>query len=346
MDIVLVGLPGSGKSVIGRRLAQRHGADVHRPRRTDRVARRALDPGDLRRRGRGGLPSARARGGRRPGPGRSRHPTSGGSIATGGGAVVDPRNRWALYRGRLPVWLDGRPEVLAQRLRRSPHVRPLVSGRDPIGTIRDLAAAPRAVLRRGARSSNRASPRSAASSTRSSDACRRPVGRARATAPAAPGDDADRADRHRRRDRSSTRWPPSWTRLRAPRGRSSSANRARGRPSASEPRRALRDAGWTVEPVMLPQGEAAKRLARHRGGGERARRAAGRAIRAARRHRRRRARRCGRVPRRDVPARRSGSSRSRRRSSPRSTRRSAARPASTCPRARTSSARSTSRRRS
>jgi 3-dehydroquinate synthase len=30
--------------------------------------------------------------------------------------------------------------VLAQRLRRSPNVRPLVTGRDPIGTIRDLAA--------------------------------------------------------------------------------------------------------------------------------------------------------------------------------------------------------------
>jgi shikimate kinase / 3-dehydroquinate synthase len=54
--------------------------------------------------------------------------------------VVDPRNRWSLYRGRASVWLDGRPEVLAQRLRRSPHVRPLVAGRDPIGTIRDLAA--------------------------------------------------------------------------------------------------------------------------------------------------------------------------------------------------------------
>src|SRR5687768_3604226 len=61
-------------------------------------------------------------------------------IATGGGAVVDPRNRWALYRGRLSVWLDSRSEVLAQRLRRSPHVRPLVAGRDPIGTLRDLAA--------------------------------------------------------------------------------------------------------------------------------------------------------------------------------------------------------------
>ena len=60
-------------------------------------------------------------------------------VATGGGAVVDPRNRWALYRGRTAIWLDGRPEVLAQRLRRSPRVRPLIETRDPIGAIRDLA---------------------------------------------------------------------------------------------------------------------------------------------------------------------------------------------------------------
>ncbi len=68
-----------------------------------------------------------------------RDPTIRRVVATGGGAVVDPRNRWRLYRGRASVWLDGRPEVLAQRLRRSPHVRPLVAGRDPIGSIRDLA---------------------------------------------------------------------------------------------------------------------------------------------------------------------------------------------------------------
>jgi len=60
-------------------------------------------------------------------------------VATGGGAVIDPRNRWALYRDRVPVWLDVRPEVLAQRLRRSPNVRPLMVGRDPMGAIRDLA---------------------------------------------------------------------------------------------------------------------------------------------------------------------------------------------------------------
>ena len=63
-------------------------------------------------------------------------------ISPGGGSVVDPRNRWLLFHGRLPVWLDVRPEVLAQRLRRSPTVRPLVQGGDPLGRIRQLAVAP------------------------------------------------------------------------------------------------------------------------------------------------------------------------------------------------------------
>jgi shikimate kinase/3-dehydroquinate synthase len=139
VDVVLVGLPGSGKSVIGRRLARRHSAsfldlDDRIESATGRsipdifaedgeVAFRALERSaiaDL------GPPDPEA-GIRRV-------------IATGGGAVVDPRNRWALYRGRVTVWLDSRPEVLAQRLRRSPNVRPLVTGRDPIGAIRDLGA--------------------------------------------------------------------------------------------------------------------------------------------------------------------------------------------------------------
>ena len=139
MDIVLVGLPGSGKSVVGRRLASRHAAafidlderiesGVGRTipqifeedgepafRALERAAIADLGPAD---------PATDVR----------------RVISTGGGAVVDPRNRWALYRGRTSVWLDGRPEVLAQRLRRSPHVRPLVTTRDPIGTLRELGA--------------------------------------------------------------------------------------------------------------------------------------------------------------------------------------------------------------
>ncbi len=140
MDVVLVGLPGSGKSAVGRRLAARHHATfidlddqieqaAGRPipaifaddgeaafRRFEQTAIAALGPAD------GGQELARV-------------------ISPGGGAVVDPRNRWVLFRGRIPVWLDVRPEVLAQRLRRSPNVRPLIGGGDQLGRVRVLAAA-------------------------------------------------------------------------------------------------------------------------------------------------------------------------------------------------------------
>jgi shikimate kinase / 3-dehydroquinate synthase len=138
VDVVLVGLPGSGKSVIGKRLAHRHGAVfIDLDQRIESATGRSIpeifaDDGEpaFRALERSAIADL--------GPA-DRAPDVQRVIATGGGAVVDPRNRWALYRGRATVWLDGRPEVLAQRLRRSPHVRPLVSGRDPIGTIRDLA---------------------------------------------------------------------------------------------------------------------------------------------------------------------------------------------------------------
>jgi 3-dehydroquinate synthetase/shikimate kinase len=140
MDLVLVGLPGSGKSVVGKRLAARYKAtfvDIDASIEADtgrsipeifadqgEPAFRALERGAIEELG----PAD-------PGPEVLR------IVATGGGAVIDPRNRWHLYRGRLAVWLDGRPEVLAQRLRHSVHVRPLVAGRDPIGTVRSLAIA-------------------------------------------------------------------------------------------------------------------------------------------------------------------------------------------------------------
>jgi 3-dehydroquinate synthase len=138
VDVVLVGLPGSGKSVVGRRLAARNRAVfVDLDEMIERTAGRSV-PEIFAAEGEEGF-RARERaavatlGAPDPGPEVIR------VIATGGGTVVDPRNRWRLYRGRLPIWLDGRPEVLAQRLRRSVTVRPLVAGRDPVGAVRTLS---------------------------------------------------------------------------------------------------------------------------------------------------------------------------------------------------------------
>ncbi|MEO6206713.1 MAG: bifunctional shikimate kinase/3-dehydroquinate synthase [Candidatus Limnocylindrales bacterium] len=139
MDLVLVGLPGSGKSVVGKRLAHRHGADfIDLDERIEHTEGRSI-PTIFEEDGEAAFRSMERNAVQALGPAGPATEVRR-IIATGGGAVVDPRNRWLLYRGRMTVWLDGRPEVLAQRLRRSPNVRPLVTGHDPIGTIRDLAA--------------------------------------------------------------------------------------------------------------------------------------------------------------------------------------------------------------
>ena len=135
-----MGLPGSGKSAVGKRVAARHGAefvdlDEHIERdagqRIPQIFEAESEAG-FRQRERDAI---EALGAPDPSPKLTR------VIAPGGGAIVDPRNRWHLFRRRRTVWLDVRPEVLAQRLRRSPNVRPLVAGRDPMGAIRDLGQA-------------------------------------------------------------------------------------------------------------------------------------------------------------------------------------------------------------
>jgi len=137
MDLILVGLPGSGKSVVGKRLAHRHAAEfIDLDERIEREDDRSI-PTIFEEDGEAAFRALERRAVAALGPADPAAEVRR-VVATGGGAVVDPRNRWLLYRGRMTVWLDSRPEVLAQRLRRSPHVRPLVTGRDPIGTIRDL----------------------------------------------------------------------------------------------------------------------------------------------------------------------------------------------------------------
>ena len=148
MDVVLVGLPGSGKSVVGRRLAKAHAAAfIDLDERIESAAGRTI-PEIFADEGEAAFRALERAAIADLGPADPETDVRR-VIATGGGAIVDPRNRWALYRGRTAVWLDGRPEVLAQRLRRSPQ-RPAARHRarpdrdDP--RPGDKA---RAVLRRG-----------------------------------------------------------------------------------------------------------------------------------------------------------------------------------------------------
>ncbi len=253
MDVVLVGLPGSGKSAVGRRLAARHGATfVDLDDRIEAAAGRPIpeifaaegEPG-FRARERAavaelGEPTTE------PGPTRV--------VATGGGAPVDPRNRWRLYRGRTVVWLDGPPEALAQRLRHSPHPRPLLQGRDAIGAVRALAAARERFYAGGARVNGvarvgavveaveavlaaplRAGTTLLAAETR--------IGRVLLGEGHAARALVDELGERGRRRAILVSEPGAWS--------------AVGEAIAAT----LAEAGIAVEPILLPQGEAAKRLA-------------------------------------------------------------------------------------
>jgi len=142
VDVVIVGLPGSGKSAVGRRLAARHGAPfVDIDQAIERAAGASI-PEIFAAEGEAGFRARERAAIAALGPA-GQDPGITRVIAPGGGSVVDPRNRWQLFRGRRPIWLDARPEVLTQRLRRSPNARPLIAGHDPMRAVRDLGASRR-----------------------------------------------------------------------------------------------------------------------------------------------------------------------------------------------------------
>ena len=115
--------PGSGKSTVGRLLAPPAWPSPAGPRRRHRVARgrRPRAPHPRARRGRHSARSSRPCW---PGPARS----PGAVIATGGGAVVDPLNRWRLWEAGTVAWLDAPDEVLLARLAAHDEERPMLDG--------------------------------------------------------------------------------------------------------------------------------------------------------------------------------------------------------------------------
>ena len=131
--IVLVGMPGSGKSTVGRLLA-------------DRLSRQFVDTDALFERLHGtsvpdylrahGEPAFRVAESAAIAAACSQ---AGTVIGAGGGAIIDPLNRWALWHHGVVAWLDVAPEELARRLDSDPVARPTFQPYDASGLAAVLA---------------------------------------------------------------------------------------------------------------------------------------------------------------------------------------------------------------
>ena len=135
-NLVLIGMMGSGKSTVGRRLA----AKLHRPFvDTDRLVEKDA-----------GCPVAEVFASEGERGFRAREAEAiravaalrGQVVAVGGGAVVDPQNVTQLRSTGDLVWLSADPRELARRVveGRGPR-RPLLDqAEDPFAAVADLAA--------------------------------------------------------------------------------------------------------------------------------------------------------------------------------------------------------------
>ncbi|HLI28472.1 MAG TPA: shikimate kinase [Chloroflexota bacterium] len=132
-NLVLVGLSGTGKSRVGRLVAERlHWRFVDTDAEIERRAGRTVQEifasdGEARFRALEREVVTRvARG-------------AGAVIATGGGALLDEANRRALFNHNLVVCLRASPEAIAARLAHTRERRPLLEGGDLLSAVRTLA---------------------------------------------------------------------------------------------------------------------------------------------------------------------------------------------------------------
>lgn len=136
MNIVLVGLMGSGKTSVGRLLARRLGRPLID---TDWLIAQEAGcsiPEIFAAEGEAGFRDREARVIARVAA------ADGQVVATGGGAVLRPENREALRGSGLVIWLEASPEALYERTRlQGIAQRPLLASDDPLGRLRSLAQA-------------------------------------------------------------------------------------------------------------------------------------------------------------------------------------------------------------
>ena len=132
MNVWLVGMMGSGKSEVGRRLASKMGApfvdldaqlETEAGRPISRIFREDGEPA-FRKMEQALLARVAKR--------------RDAVIATGGGAVLSPANRRAMRESGTVVWLDAPPATLAARIG-GDGARPLLEGGDPAATLAKIA---------------------------------------------------------------------------------------------------------------------------------------------------------------------------------------------------------------
>jgi shikimate kinase/3-dehydroquinate synthase len=261
MDVVLVGLPGSGKSVVGQRLAARIGVGfVDLDREIERDSGRSIEA-IFKAEGEHGFRALERAAVDRLGTPEAE--ALGGSavtrvIATGAGAVIDPRNRWALLRGRRAFWLDAPAAVLASRLGHNRTVRPLLAEGDLEEGLAHLRRSRHRFYAAAERIDAGGPPGATVGAIEANlEAGQAPV--------AAAGTVLLRADLAASRvvlgiEMAADEVDAALRRLGARRAVLVSEPGARAMAwPAIEP--ALRERGWPIEIVELPEGEAAKRLA-------------------------------------------------------------------------------------